>query len=43
MQRGAGIEDASVFFAIRMEELQRTNWHHHPDAQGSVVDALDRR
>ena len=43
MQRGARIEDASVFFAISMEELQRTYWHHHPDAQGSVIDALDRR
>lgn len=41
MQNGARIEDASVFFAITVEELQRTYWHHHPDAQASVLAAFD--
>jgi len=40
MQNGARIEDASVFFAISVEELQRTYWHHNPSAQGRVVAAL---
>lgn len=43
MQNGARIEDASQFFAITFEELQRTYFHHHPDSQGSVIEAIGKR
>ena len=43
MQGGARIEDASGFFGLSVETLQRVYWHHHPDYQSSVHDAFDSR
>ena len=43
MQGGAKIEDASGFFGVSVETLQRVYWHHHPDYQQSVHDAFEFR
>lgn len=43
MQSGATIEDVSSFFAVDIETIQRTYWHHSPYAQNSVIDAIDGR
>lgn len=43
MQRGARIEDASGFYGVSIETLQRVYWHHHPDYQESVHEALENR
>lgn len=43
MQGGARIEDASGFFGVSVETLQRVYWHHHPDYQESVHEAFENR
>ncbi len=43
MQRGARVEDASGFYGVSVETLQRVYWHHHPDYQESVHEALENR
>jgi integrase len=42
MQRGTSIEEASAFFGVTTEELQRTYWHHHPDFGAGAAAAMNR-
>jgi len=37
------MSEASKFFAVTMQELERSYWHHHPDYASSVVRALHGR
>ncbi|MBX2856668.1 MAG: site-specific integrase [Rhodobacteraceae bacterium] len=41
MQRGVRLADASGYFGVSVRELETTYYHHHPDFQASVVDAID--
>ena len=43
MQRGMSIEDASGFFGVSVETLQRTYWHHSPAYMASAKTAMERR
>ena len=43
MQGGADTYDASDFFGVTRELIERTYGHHHPDHQKGVADALTRR
>jgi integrase len=43
MQGGADPYDASDFFGVTRELIERTYGHHHPDHQRGVADALTRR
>jgi integrase len=43
MQGGADVYDASDFFGVTRELIERTYGHHHPDHQKGVADALTRR
>lgn len=43
MQAGARLADVAGYYGVSAETLERTYWHHHPDYQGSVLDAIERR
>lgn len=44
MQQGkVKLADAAGFFGVSAEVLERVYWHHHPDFQGSVVEAMENR
>ena len=43
MQNGAYKWDAAGFLGMTMETLEAVYGHHHPDHQGSAVDAMERR
>ncbi len=43
MQRGARIADASGYFGVSIQTLERTYLHHHPDFQASAVAAMEQR
>lgn len=41
MQEGASIPDAAGFFGMSTETLEKVYYHHHPDHQKSVHDAIN--
>jgi integrase len=43
MQRGADRWDAAGYLGMSVETLEKTYGHHHPDHQGSAVDAMERK